>query len=227
VVAHDVLSGKQLWKTMRMTGLDGERCDSYATPILRVSGHRTEIVVMGARLLDAYDPRSGGRLWFLPGLSGHRLIPSPVAAHGMIYATTGFFEDEALLAVKVDGLGRRSQDDIVWRYGKGVSDSPSPVVWGERLYFINNGGTIRCLDPHTGRLQWKKRIGGQYRASPVAAGGRIYFLNMRGLTTVISASGRFERLAKNQLDDNTLASPAVSDAKILIRGWKWLYCLSN
>ena len=46
-----------------------------------------------------------------------------------------------------------------------------------------------------------------------------------GLTTVVSASPRFRRLTENRLDDQTLASPAVSDGRIFIRGRKWLYCL--
>ena len=76
-------------------------------------------------------------------------------------------------------------------------------------------------------MLWRKRLPGQYRASPIAADGRIYFLNMKGLITVVSASPQFERLAENQLDDDTFASPVVSDGKIFIRGWKWLYCLSG
>ncbi|MFH1745873.1 MAG: PQQ-binding-like beta-propeller repeat protein, partial [Planctomycetota bacterium] len=133
VVAHDLLSGEQRWKTMRMTDADAERGDSYATPILHRPSGRPELVVIGGKVLDAYDPRDGRRLWHLPGLTGNRVIPSPVAVDGIIYANTGFYEGEALLAVKVAGLGERPHDDIVWRYEQGISDSPSPVVWGEQL----------------------------------------------------------------------------------------------
>ncbi len=110
---------------------------------------------------------------------------------------------------------------------QGTSHSPSPVVWGEHLYFVNNYGIIRCVDAHSGQLKWKNRIPGEYRASPLAAEGRIYFINTTGLTTVVSASPRFDRLTQNQLDDQTIASPAVSDGQIFIRGRKWLYCLGN
>ncbi len=223
LVAHDKRTGEPKWKTMRMTPAIRESCDSYTTPILRRIGGRLEMVVMGAQVLDAYDPATGKRLWHLPGLVGNRVIPGPVAAHGMIYATQGM--RQALLAVKVDGPGERTREDVVWRLDQGTSDSPTPVVWGEYLYFVSNYGIIRCLDAHTGHLQWKQRIEGQYRASPLAAEGRIYFLNTEGLTTVVSASPRYDRLTENQLDDQTIASPAVSDGKIFIRGRKWLYCL--
>ena len=45
--------------------------------------------------------------------------------------------------------------------------------------------------------------------------------------TVVAASSRFERLAENRLDDETIASPAVSDGRLFLRGHKWLYCLAK
>lgn len=65
-----------------------------------------------------------------------------------------------------------------------------------------------------------------YRASPIAGAGRIYFLSTNGLTTVVSASPEFRRVTENQLgDEKAIASPAISDGKIFIRGRKWLHCL--
>jgi len=223
LVAHDKQTGKQVWKTMRMTAATRESCDAYTTPIFRRNGGRTEMIVMGGQVLDAYDPVSGKRLWFLPKLVGNRVIPTPVAAHGNVYAIDGM--RRALFALKPTGDGERSRKEILWNDDQGTSDSPSPVVAGELLLMVNNQGILRCRDAHTGRLKWKERIKGEYRASPLVADGRVYFLNMEGLTTVVSASPRFDRLTENQLDDRTVASPAVSDGKIFIRGSKSLYCV--
>ena len=76
-------------------------------------------------------------------------------------------------------------------------------------------------------MQWKERLKGEYRASPVAADGRIYFLNTQDSTTAMAASPKFRRLAENPLDDETLASPAVSEGRIYIRGRKALYCVGK
>ncbi len=225
IVAHDKQTGRQRWKTMRMTDATRESCDAYTTPIFRRAGGRLEMVVMGGQMLDAYDPATGKRLWYLPGLVGNRLIPGPVAADDMIYATQGM--RQALLAIKPGGGGQQSRDDIVWSFDQGTSDSPTPVVAGELLFMVSNEGIARCLDVHTGRLHWKERLKGGYYASPMVAEGRVYFLNRQGLTTVVSASSRYDRLTENQLDDETIASPATSDGKIFIRGRKWLYCLSR
>ncbi len=101
------------------------------------------------------------------------------------------------------------------------------MVWGDSLFLVTNNGAARCLDLRTGRLRWKARLKGEYRASPVAAEGRIYFLNTKGLCTVLSAALRLDRLTENQLDDDTLASPAISDGKLFIRGRKSLYCVGK
>jgi outer membrane protein assembly factor BamB len=225
LVAHDKRTGEQRWFTLRPTEARAEHGDAYTTPIFRDEAGRREMIVMGGHILDAYDPSTGKRLWWLSGLSGNRLIPSPVAAGGMIYAVQGM--REPLLAVRPGGDGPLGRGDVVWRSDPGTSDSPSPIVWGELLFMVTNDGVLRCYDALDGRLQWKERIKGGYRASPVAAEGRIYWLNTTGLTTVISASSRFVRLTENALDDETFASPAVSDGCIFIRGRKHLYCLSK
>ena len=225
VVAHDKRTGQQKWKTMRMTDAIRVGCDSYTTPIFRQANGRTEMIVGGGQVLDGYEPGTGQRLWYLPGLVGTEVIRSPVAAHGMIYATQGMHR--ALLGVRPGGGGERSRDDIVWSFGHGIYQSPSPVVAGECLFLVDDNGVARCLDARTGRLLWKSRLKGGYYASPLAAEGRVYFLNREGLTTVVSASSRFERLTTSQLDDQTIATPAVSDGKIFIRGRKWLYCVGQ
>lgn len=223
IVAHDKQTGEPMWKKLRMTAATAESCDSYTTPIFRHVDDRVEMIVMGGLVLDAYDPANGTRLWYLPGLIGNRTITGPVIAQGMIYVTQGM--RQPLLAVKPSGEGERPRKDIQWKLDQGTSDSPTPVVWGELLFLVTNDGVARCVNAQSGRPVWKQRLKGDYRASPIAAEGRVYFLNMKGLCTVVSASTRFDRLTENQLDDDTLASVAVSDGRLFIRGRKSLYCI--
>ncbi len=225
VVAHDLRTGDERWKTMRMTAATHESCDSYTTPIFRNGDAGRELVVFGGQVLDAYDPASGTRLWWLPDLTGSRTITGPVAGQGMIFATQGM--NKPLLAVRPGGEGKRPRSDVVWQLSLGTPDSSTPTIWGESVFLVTNGGVARCLNALTGKVQWKERLKGQYRASPLAADGRIYFLNTKGLTTVVAAAPRFSRLVENPLDDETLASPAVSDGRIFIRGRKALYCLGR
>jgi outer membrane protein assembly factor BamB len=223
VVAHDKRTGREVWKTTRITGATRYAADAYVTPILRKANNRTELVVAGGEWLDAYEPATGKRLWYVPDLTGKELARSPVASHGMIYTAQGL--DRALLAIRPGGDGQRPQEEVSWTFGNVAWDVPSPVVWDERLFLVNNMGIACCLNALTGEVLWKQRLRGNHRASPMAADGRIYFLNTSGLTTVVSASATFEELATNQTDDQTYASPAVSDGKLFIRGRKWLYCI--
>ncbi len=89
VVAHDLATGRQRWKTPRMTGAPAEEADAYTTPLLVNVDGQPQLVVMGGNQLDAYDPRTGQQLWFLPGLAGGRTVTSPTVLDNTILATRG------------------------------------------------------------------------------------------------------------------------------------------
>ncbi len=223
LVAHDKRSGKPVWQTMRMTGSSAEHCDSYTTPLLRAANGRTEVVVMGGEVLDAYDPLTGKRLWQMPDMQGNRVIPTPVAREDWIYAIRGM--RGPLVALQVNGQEQPSSRDISWQFDQGTSDSPSPVLAGDLLLMITNNGIAHAFRADTGDLLWKQRLPGEYRASPVVADGKVYFLNMEGLTSVVAASEDFELLSQNSLDATTLASPAIAQGRIYVRSQQWLYCV--
>ena len=101
------------------------------------------------------------------------------------------------------------------------------MVWKDLIFWVADNGVVQCHDARTGKLQWKEKLRGDYKASPLAAAGRIYFLNLDGLCTVVAASPQFKRLAENKIDDKTIASPAVAAGRIYLRGKKALYCLGS
>lgn len=223
LVAHDLDTGKERWKSQRMTGAAAEEGDAYTTPILvDVEGQR-QLIVMGANQLDAYDPATGEQIWYLPSLVGGRTVTGPTPGDGLIYVTRGM--RGALLAVKLGGEGKLPTSDIVWKQEKGTPDSPCPVVWKDLLLSVTDDGIARAFDAATGHLHWTQRLKGDYKASPLAADGRVYFLNTTGVCTVVAAAKRFEKLAENELPDSTLASPAAAGGQLFIRGRQALYCL--
>jgi outer membrane protein assembly factor BamB len=225
LVAYDQATGEQRWKTLRTTKAKAEECDAYTTPVFADVGGRREMIVMGGRQLDGYDPATGRQLWSLPGLPGNRTITGPTVAAGMVYATCGMRRD--LVAVKLGGTGELPTDAIVWRTKDSTPDSPSPVVTAGLLFVVSDNGIAQCLDAKTGTARWKERLAGDYKASPLAAEGRVYFLNRGGLCTVVAAADRFEKLAENQLGENFTASPAVSDGKLYLRGRQAVYCIGK
>ncbi len=60
-------------------------------------------------------------------------------------------------------------------------------------------------------------------SSPVGAAGHVYFLGRDGGALVISNAGKFEILAKNNLDDGFEASPAIVGDELYLRGRQFLY----
>jgi outer membrane protein assembly factor BamB len=223
LVAHDKHTGAEKWKVLRDTKAVAEQGDSYTTPILYATKERPELVVMGANQIDAYDPVTGKRLWYLPGLTGGRTITGPTLSQGLAFATQGM--RGPLVAVRLGGAGQLPQTAIAWKHTEGTPDSSCPVVWQNLLFWVSDNGFAHCCDARTGELRWKERLGGDFKASPLAAEGRIYFLSRSGVCTVVAAAPKFQKLAVNKLDTEPLASLAVSDKRIYLRGYKTLYCL--
>lgn len=225
LVAHDKRTGEQKWKTLRMTGVKAEDCDSYTTPIFHKVGDREEMIIMGANQIDAYDPATGKQLWFLPGLKGSRTITGPTLAQEMVFATEG--KKGALFALRLGGKGKLEPDAIAWKQAQATPDTPCPIVWKGLVFWVTDDGFASCHDAATGEQKWKERLGGDFKPSPLVADGKIYFLNLTGKCTVVAAAPTFQKLAENQLDDASPASLAVADGHIFLRGKKALYCIGK
>ena len=138
VVAHDKRTGKVVWKTMRMTGATSEPCDSYTTPIFRSTTSGIEMLVVGGTWVDAYNPATGKQLWCLPDVGGNRTITGPTLGPDMLYFTVGM--RGPVTALKLGKKGELSGADIAWRHSHSTPDSPSPVLSGGLLFFVNDGG---------------------------------------------------------------------------------------
>ncbi|PQO44889.1 PQQ-binding-like beta-propeller repeat protein [Blastopirellula marina] len=226
VVAHDLKTGEQRWLTKRMPEGTAEELDAYTTPLLVEKNGQTQLVIMGGNALDAYDPRTGKQLWYLPKLVGGRTVTGPVLGEGTIFTTRGM--RQPLLAVPLaDFQGEVPQKAIEWTVEKSTPDTPSPVFYHGMLFTVTDDGIAHCYDADSGKLLWRERLGGNFKASPVAADGKVYFLNIDGKCTVVAAKDEYQELAVNELPDTTIASPAIAGGKIFLRGKTYLYCIGK
>ncbi|MGC3971264.1 MAG: PQQ-binding-like beta-propeller repeat protein [Pirellulales bacterium] len=230
VVAHELSTGKVRWYVPRTTVAQAEECDSYTTPVFRKAADgATEMIIMGGNQLDAYDPATGKLRWFLGGLVGGRTITGPVVVGDHVYTTRGMRGE--LLSVRLAdasaGGKELAAEAVLFRHKESTPDSASPVVMNGRIYTITDNGIGQCLDAKTGAEIWKERMPGDYKASPIGAAGKIYFLNKAGLCTVLTDGPEFNKAAENQLDEETLASPAAANGRLYIRGREFLYCLGK
>ncbi len=124
-----------------------------------------------------------------------------------------------VMAVKLGGAGDVSDSHVAWQDDKGATEVPSPLAYKDRLYLVRNGGIVHCRDLADGREVYKGRLGsaGGYYASPVAADGKIYFCSDAGVLTVIGAGDELVVLARNDLGDRIMATPAVAGGIVYVR----------
>jgi outer membrane protein assembly factor BamB len=219
VVALDRTTGEVRWKTERTWPVASKF--SFSTPLLITVQGRKQIVSPASNGVVAYDPADGKEIWRVR-YDGYSVIPQPVFGNGLLYVCTGY-NAPSLLAIRPDGRGDVTDSHVAWTAKKGVPNTPTPLLVGGELYLVSDGGIATCLDAMTGKVHWQQRIGRGYSASPIYATGRIYFLSEDGVGTVLKAGTAFEQLAKNPMNERSLASLAVSDGALFLRTEKNLF----
>jgi outer membrane protein assembly factor BamB len=230
LIALDARTGAEVWRTARPD--TGFPRSGWTTPFVWVNEKRTEIVTLGHSMVMSYG-LDGKELWRVTGMS--MPTASPLAADGWLYVGSGSQGDanRPFLAIKpgasgditlVDGA--TSNDFIAWRHPRASGYTPSAIVTNGRAYLVHDTGILAVLDARTGKELYKVRVGGgghTFSASPVAAGNRIYLLTENGVTFVLENADQYKELAKNDLDEMSLASPAIAGGAIYIRTETKLY----
>ncbi|HJT36054.1 MAG TPA: PQQ-binding-like beta-propeller repeat protein [Pirellulales bacterium] len=225
VAAFDKGTGRQLWK------VDRDEITSWATPIVFEHAGRPQLIVSGTNRVRGYNLADGKVIWQCGGLSAN-IVASPVAADGVVYVGSSY-DKRALLAIRLEGATGdiTATDDVLWRRSRGTPYVPSPLLYGESLYFITHyQGILTRVNGPTGTDDpGPIRLGGmsEIYASPVGAADRVYVTDRNGMTLVISHSGHPKLLAKNVLDDTFSASAAIAGGELFLRGEKRLYCLAQ
>jgi len=215
IAALEMATGAVRWKTPRNT--PAKRTFSFSTPLAIEVNGTTQIVSPGSGFVGGYDVKDGRELWRSGYGEGYSVVPRPVFAHGLLFVSSSF-DAPVLHAIKPDqAAGDVTATHLAWTSRKSAPHSASALVLGDQLYFVSDAGIATCADARTGEVHWSERLGGGFSASPIAAEGRVYFQNEAGVGFVVKAGRTFELLAKNDLGQRTLASPAVGDGALFIR----------
>jgi outer membrane protein assembly factor BamB len=222
VVAHDKLTGKQKWLTPRDTGATGEPADSYTTPLVFDHKGRTELIVFGGNVLDAYDPADGKQLWQAKPFKGNRVISGPTLIGDTVYAVEGM--KGPLFSVKAGGSGDVTTKNVNWKYVGATPDAASPV-FANGLVFLatNKPGIAVCIDAETGKEVWKERLGVEFRSTPLVAEGRVYYFAKDGKATIVEAARTLKTVGEGDLGEDLMASPAAAQGSLFIRTKGHLY----
>lgn len=213
-------TGELLWKTPR--SLEAKKKFSFSTPLAIAVDGRAQVISPASGGVFAYDPRDGQEIWRVRYPEGYSVVPRPVFGHGLVYLSSSF-DRPVVYAIRPEGQGDVTDTQVAWSINKGAPNTPSPLLVGDELYFISDGGIMTCADAKRGTVHWQERIGGNYSASLVGADGKIYAQSEEGVGTVLKPGKNFEVLSRNDLKERSLASYALDDGVIYIRTAQHLF----
>jgi outer membrane protein assembly factor BamB len=126
----------------------------------------------------------------------------------------------AVLAIRPGGKGDITSTHLAWKATRSLPYVCSPVYHQGRLYTVKNGGLASCYETKTGKpLYQDERLGagGDYYASLIAAGGRIYAASQQGVVTVWEAGDQLKILARNDVGEQVMATPAAVGNTLYVR----------
>jgi outer membrane protein assembly factor BamB len=220
----DAGTGQTRWQAKR----DEET--TWGTPLIVTYRGTEQLILNATRRVTSYDLNSGDVIWECGGQTAVP-IPSPVVLGDMVICMTGY-RRSAAYAIGLDAKGDITNTDrIRWHHNRNTPYVPSPLLYGDRLYFTKvNQAVLSCLDARTGKpLMEGVRLPNmrEIYASSLGAAGRIYFVGRDGTTVVIKNQAKLEVLAVNRLDDPIDASPAATGRELFLRSKGRLYCIAR
>ena len=232
ILALDKASGETLWIAERSKEIYESMAPigkkAFVTPIIVNVKGRDLLISNGSRTCMAIDPKTGEEVWQV-NQGDDSTISMPVEGDGLIYFYTSFITGEngkkyaELFAVDPDGSGDIGKTNIRWRMKAPILQLSTPVYVDGLLYTVDAKGKFFCLDGGSGEVKWSTQLKGKYHSSPIYADGLLYISSTKGETFVYKAGPALELLARNKLEGEIWATPALTGGAILLRTSEYLY----
>ena len=216
LLAFDGANGRPVWQQTRTVPV------SWATPIVVEAAGKTQIITLSQPWIIAYAFNDGHELWRAEALESE-IVPSPIFAGGLVLAIS---PTSKLVAWRPDGAGDVTKSHLAWTAeDSNAPDVSSPVGNGEFAFTVSSGGMVSCVELKSGTRLWQHDLELSVQASPAIVGDRLFVLGEAGAAVVLSAGREFRELARSELADKFLASPAFAQGRVFLRGETNLYCL--
>lgn len=224
ILAFHAQTGDPLWEAKR------DEPSAWATPVVVEHNGRTQVITNASHRVRSYELSTGKLLWECGGQVSN-VTPCPVILGDHVICMSGYRGSSAM-SLPLDAEGDiTGSARIAWQFGQDTPYVPSPLLYGDRLYFNKlNSAILTCLDAKTGQpILEATRLEGlsNVYASPVGCADRVYYVGRDGVTLVLKNAAPLEVLATNRMDDSFDASPAISGRQLFLRGREHLYCLES
>ncbi|MBO0858809.1 MAG: PQQ-like beta-propeller repeat protein [Chloracidobacterium sp.] len=224
VVALDKHNGREVWRENR------DELSAWSTPLVADFKGEKQVVISATKKVRAYNLEDGKLIWECAGLGGN-VIPHPAQYNDTVLVMSGYVAPK-LMAIKLGREGDLTGSDaVIWSQTRGMSYTPSPVLYDNKYYALTDTGMLSCFNAATGEPFYQQRRLPQadsFKASPIAAGGNLYLASESGVITVVKMGEKFEVVAINTLADQMfVASPVVAEGEMFLRSKTHLFCVSD
>lgn len=230
LVAFDISTGEELWRTVR------DELPSWGTPTV-FPGEGVlpaEVITNGSNFIRGYDPLTGEERWRLGG-SSKITAPSPVFSKNLFVVASGRAPERPIFAIRAGGSGdltlpadQTSSQSIAWSLTRRGPYMPTPLIYRDKVYVLNNHGPFACYDLKTGAEHYYLRLphrGDGFSASPVASNGRIFLASENGEVYEVEAGETFQEPKSHPLGEPLMATPAISEGVLYVRGFRHLFAI--
>ena len=228
IAAFNLKDGKQAWRVER------NEITSWTTPTIYESKGRTELIANGGRYIRGYDPLTGKELWRFADSDTQVKMQAPLVAHELIYITGGYPPGRAMYAFRPGAVGDISlksgetkNDFLAWSSPNGSPYTPTPLIYDDLLYVLADNGVLSAYAARTGERIYQQRLPSSFSASPVAADGRLYLASEDGDVFVVKVGRQYELLSRNTMGQPLMATPAISQGMLIVRGENAIYALGE
>jgi outer membrane protein assembly factor BamB len=226
ITALDLATGNEIWKTSR-----GDEVETYGTPAIYSGKGFTQIIVNGFKHMGGYDFETGKEIWKLSD-GGDIPTPTPVIANDLIYINSAHGKFSPLFAIKPNAKGditlasdSTKNQYIAWSIKRGGAYMQTPLIYEGFLYNLQVNGQLTCFNANTGEIKYKQSLSDSFSASGIAADGKIYFSSESGTIYVIKGGPDYDLLAKNEIQDVCMATPAISGNTLFFRTQHFLIAI--
>jgi outer membrane protein assembly factor BamB len=216
IAAYRLSDGQEVWRANREDGA------SQSTPVVwTAKDGRSLLIAVAERSVTGLDVRTGRTVWRFAAAKTDIAYASPVLAGDVLISSAA----SQLRAFRADGAAntaRRSESTngpgILWSTAGGGGTVSTPLILGNHVFVLGNGGGMTVYDVPSGRQISQRRAGtGEFCASAVSADGKIYVFNREGEATVLRAEPGLDVIARNSVGEPIMASPAVADGTLYVR----------
>jgi outer membrane protein assembly factor BamB len=228
IAAFNLKDDKQAWRVER------NEITSWTTPSIYQGKNRTELIANGGRYIRGYDPLTGKELWRFADNDTQVKMQAPLIANDLIYITGGYPPGRAMYVFRPGAIGdislKAGEDTnafLAWRTSKGSPYTPTPIVYGNQFYVLADNGVLSSYDAKTGEVIYQQRLPTSFSASPVAADGKLYLASEDGDVFVVKAGRQYELLSKNAMGQPLMATPAITQGMLILRGDKAIYAIGE